>query len=333
MKKTMIYLTDIEKKVFDFFVSSSALIEIEKDKPAVNRIGIKNGALKELLGIISHDQAEAYCFLDEFIEKLERARIIKCVGRRHDDKRIPIMQIEIDFSKVQVVDVAKAQEDIMVEPKLEITLPMFQARVQELRTAAHGGAEEISALGREIKAKIEAGESLDQSLVNRYNALKSAPQKSVEELAAIQTKLSAYEMVIADLSGQSTVDVQQTKKNLGVVKKKKTNKTEEHSEEEKLAIAWFNYVRDPSAWVLSVKIAEIVVMNETFRTISHVRSILSASANKVQRNSGAEKFKGLFESRELNKDDRGKYDPRVRLLYRLSKAGEQFISEYTAKKQ
>lgn len=329
MSERAVFLTDTESKMFSFFVSGIASIEIEAGKPNVNRIGIANGKLVELLKIVDNDREQVI----DFIERLEKACLIKRVSTSHNDKRLPVLEAMRDLSEVQITVVEKPQEDIMIEPKPEITLSMLQARVQELRTAAHGGAEEISALGREIKAKIEAGDSLDQNLVNRYNALKSTPQKSAEELAVIQTKLSAFEMVIADLSGQSTVDVQPTGKNLGVVKKKKTNKTEEYSEEEKLAVAWFNCTKDPSEWALSGRIAEIIVKEGAFRTISHVRSILSASANKVQRNSMAGNFKGLFESRKLNKDDRGKYDPRVRLLYRLSKAGEQFISEYTAKKQ
>jgi len=329
MKRVTAFLTDVEKKVFEFLASAVMPIEIEKNKPPVNRIGMQNGALKQLLGTISSNHEEAYEFLDIFFGKLERAGMIMKIGSRHDDKRIPILQVPVDLSKVKVVEVAKPQEDIMGEPKAEITIERLQARVLELRQATQGGTEEIDALKREINAKISNGEGLDCGLVDRYNLLINQPPKPPEELAILHQRLEAFELVIKDLTGQECVDVQPTGEKLGAVKQKKTGGS---SEEEKLARAWFNFARDPSEWVSSGRIAEVVVKDKTFKTISHVRSILSSSATQVQRNPMAGKFRGLFETRELNGSDRGKYDPRVRLLYRLSKAGEQFISEYTAKK-
>ena len=303
------------------------LEEIIKGKPLVGRIGIRNGALKKLLAIISTDENDAFDFLENFIDKLERAGFIRKIGQCNHDKRIPILETLRDLSMVRVGAIVKTKEDIMTEPKIEVSIEQLQARVQELRRETQGGVEEIKALSREINAKLESGEELDQNVVNRYNLLRKQPPRSPEELVVLHQKLFAFELVIKDLTGQTTVEVQPTEKSSEAVKQ-----NNDHSEEEKLAYAWFSCVKDSTEWVLSGRIAEIVVKTETFKTISHVRSILSASANKVQRNSKAGNFKGLFESRELNKSDRGKYDPHVRLLYRLSKAGEQFISDYTAKK-
>jgi hypothetical protein len=333
MKRATAFLTSVEKKVFDFLVASVVQVEIEKNKPPVNRIGIPNGDLKKLFGIVSTDSAEVYGFLDVFFDKLERAGMIMKIGSRHDDKRIPILQVPIDLLKIRVVEVAKPQEDIMREPKAEITIERLQARVLELRHATQGGAEEVAALKREIDARLLAGDELDLNVVNRYNLLRKQPPKPAEELEELHQKLAAFELVITDLTGKATIAVQPAGVAEEKVHGKRTTIADEFSSEEKLVVAWFNHTKDPSEWVLAGAISGAVMKNGSFKTVAHVRSVLSSSVNHARRKFTSGEFKGLFESRELNKDERSKYDHRVQLLYRLSNAGEKFIQDYTDAKK
>ncbi|MEK7512320.1 MAG: hypothetical protein AAB575_04915, partial [Patescibacteria group bacterium] len=68
-------------------------------------------------------------FLENFIDKLERAGFIRKIGQCNHDKRIPILETLRDLSMVRVGAIVKTKEDIMTEPKIEVSIEQLQARV------------------------------------------------------------------------------------------------------------------------------------------------------------------------------------------------------------